>query len=68
MVPADIGPHEPVDAFAIVCDDKIELWIINKTLDEQRVALAVPKEWKGNGLADGQIVLSSLEVATVLRN
>ena len=69
VVPADIGPHEPVDAFAIVCDDKIELWIINKTLDEQRVALAVPKEWKGNGLpADGQIVLSSLEVATVLRN
>jgi hypothetical protein len=38
----DIGPHEPVDAFGIVDDDRYELWVINKTLEEQRIELSAP--------------------------
>ena len=63
----NLGPHESVDAFAVVCGGVVELWLLNKTFDEQRVALVVPEGWDPSGLpVDRQVVLSPLEVMTIL--
>jgi len=57
LVPSDVDFHEAVDAFGVIVDDGCKIWVINKTLDPQRVVLS--------GVAESEVSLAPLEVRVI---
>lgn len=60
---SEIGPHEAVDAFCVTDGDTHEVWVINKTRDEQQVAVTVPDAWNRAPLpAGGEMTLAPFAI------